>query len=119
MGAKAQAAVAGVGDVIMDLDVNGVKMPCKLKDVLHVPDFGYSLLSVRKITGNGLIVEFAGSKCIVKYESNVIATATLIQNLYVLDQFKDVASAHVASLQTWHERLAHVRYSRYCFDGSK
>ena len=108
MGTKAQAIVAGCGDVVVHLDVNGREVPCKLKDVLHVPDFGYSLLSVPKIAANGLKVEFGNSKCIIKQGPNVVASATLIKNMYVLDQFESVASAHVASLQTWHERLAHV-----------
>ena len=108
MGTKAQAVVAGCGDVVVQLNVNGRKMPCKLKDVLHVPEFGYSLLSVPKLTANGFKAEFGNPKCIIKHGSNVVASATLIKNMYVLDEFESVASAHVASLQTWHERLAHV-----------
>ena len=50
MGTKAKTSVAGCGDVAVTLVVNGERKPCKLKGVLHVPDFGYSLLSVSKMT---------------------------------------------------------------------
>ncbi|CDF39897.1 unnamed protein product [Chondrus crispus] len=50
MGTKARANVAGRGEVEFMLNVNGSPHPCKLSNVLHVPDFGYSLLSVSQMT---------------------------------------------------------------------
>ena len=88
--------------------MNGQSTPCKLKEVLHISEFGYSLLSVPKVTSNGFKVEFNNCKGIITYDSKIVASSTLIKNMYVLDQFDAVASAHVASMQTWHERLAHV-----------
>lgn len=58
MGTKGKAVVTGCGDVNLDLNVNCHIMPCKLKDVLPVPDDGYSLLSVSKMSANGLSVSF-------------------------------------------------------------
>ena len=108
MGTKAKTRVAGCGDVVLTLDVNGQTKPCKLKGVVHVPEFGYSLLSVSKMIANGLKVEFERDICEVKHSSKTVATAKLVDKLYVLDLARKTESAVVASLQIWHERLGHV-----------
>ena len=108
MGTKASATVAGHGDIYLKLKVNGRIEPCKLKNVLHVPDFAFSLLSVSRMAEFGMNVEFKNGKCMIKRDQNVVATATLVGELYVLDIVNDIASAHAATLQTWHERFAHV-----------
>ena len=108
MGTKAKKNVARYGDVVLTLVINGERKPCKLKSVLHVPDFGYSLLSVSKMTQNGLKVLFEDDKSEVKQNSKTVATANLVEKLYVLDIDHKTHSAMVASLQTWHARLAHV-----------
>ncbi|CDF39664.1 unnamed protein product [Chondrus crispus] len=108
MGTKASAKVAGRGDVHLKLNVNGRMEPCKLTDVLHVPDFAFSLLSVSRMTELGLKVGFENGKCMIRRGSTVVATATLVGELYVLDIVSDIGSAHAATLQTWHERFAHV-----------
>ena len=108
MGTKASAKVAGRGDVLLKLNVNGRIQPCKLTDVLHVPDFAFSLLSVSRMTELGLKVGFENGKCMVRRGSTVVATAILVRELYVLDIVSDIGSAHAATLQTWYERFAHV-----------
>ncbi|CDF39842.1 unnamed protein product [Chondrus crispus] len=108
MGTKASAKVAGRGDVHLKLNVNGRIEPCKLTDVLHVPDFAFSLLSVSRMTELGLKVGFENGKCMIRRGSTVVATATLVGELYVLDIVSDIGSAHAATLQTWHERFARV-----------
>ena len=108
METKAKTSAVGCGDVVLTLNVNGEPKPCKLKGVLHVPDLGYSLLSVSKMTQNGLKVLFRDEKCAVKQNSKTVATTKLVQKLYVLDVNHQKNSAMLASLQTWHERLAHV-----------
>ncbi|CDF39893.1 unnamed protein product [Chondrus crispus] len=62
MGTKARANVAGRGEVELMLNVNGSPHPCKLSNVLHVPDFGYSLLSVTQMVSKGLQVSFENEK---------------------------------------------------------
>ena len=108
MGTKAKANVAGRGEVHLMLNVNGSERPCKLSNVLHVPDFGYSLLSVSQMVSKGLKVSFQNGKCVVNQGPTVVATASLVGDLYMLDVTGQIASAHVVTLQTLHERLAHV-----------
>ena len=108
MGTKARATVAGRGKVELMRNVNGVASPCILSNVLHVPDFGYSLLSVSQMVSRGMQVSFQTEKCIASKESKVLATASLVGDLYIIDVATQIASAHVVSLQTLHERLGHV-----------
>ena len=112
MGTKASAKVTGRGDVHLRLSVDGRIEPCKLTDVLHVPDFAFSLLSVSRLTEVGMNVGFVNGKCTVKRGATLVATATLVGELYVLDIVNDIGSAHAATLQTWHERFAHVHSQR-------
>ncbi|CDF37707.1 unnamed protein product [Chondrus crispus] len=108
MGTKARANVAGRGEVEFMLNVNGSPHPCKLSNVLHVPDFGYSLLSVSQMVSKGLQVSFENEKCRVTAGSTVLATASQVGDLYILDVMNETFSAHEVSLQTLHERMAHV-----------
>ena len=94
MDTKTKTRVAGCGDVVLTLDFNGQSRPCKLKDVLHVPEFGYSLLSVSKMTANGVKFEFERVICEVKHNSNTVETAKLVDKLYVLDLARQTESDH-------------------------
>ncbi len=50
--------VIGRGDVRLTLLNNGVPTPAKLRDVLHVPPFAYSLVSVSCLAASGVDVQF-------------------------------------------------------------
>ena len=60
----------------------------------------------------GMEVSFQTEKCIFSTESKVLATASLVGDLYILDVATQIASAHVVSLQTLHERRGHVNAQR-------
>ncbi|CDF77534.1 unnamed protein product [Chondrus crispus] len=79
MGTKARANVAGRGEVEFMLNVNGSPHPCKLSN-----------------------------KCRVTAGPTVVATASQVGDLYILDVMNETFSAHVVTLQTLHERMAHV-----------
>ena len=85
MGTKAKTSVDRCDDVVLTLTVNDEPKPYKLNGVLHVPYFGYSLLSVSKMTQNVLKVLLQGDKCAVKPNSKTVATAKLVEKLYILD----------------------------------
>lgn len=105
---KATAAVVGRGDVSVNLNVNAQCVPCTLKDVLHVPDFEYSLFAVSRMSQNGLRVAFEGSRCVTRSRQTAVGAASPMGRLYVLDMYNKSVSAHAATLQIWHERFAHV-----------
>ena len=119
MHTKTKTSVAECGDVVLTVDVNGKLKLCKLKGVLHIRDFRYSLLSVSKMTRNSLKVLFEAHRCTFKQNSKTIPTANLAEKLYVLDIDHKTDSAMVASSETWHERLAHVRSQVICIYGTQ
>jgi hypothetical protein len=111
MGNKATAEVAGKGNITVELKVDGRRQMCILKDVLHVPDLGYQLLSVPTMDKLGLEKSFKHARCRIKTDTKTIASGTLRNGLYHLDLVelsKTPVRAMVVSLQRWHERLAHV-----------
>ncbi|CDF39894.1 unnamed protein product [Chondrus crispus] len=79
MGTKARANVAGRGEVEFMLNVNGSPHPCKLSNKYRVT------------TG-----------------PTVVATASQVGDLYILDVMNETFSSHVVTMQTLHERMAHV-----------
>jgi gag-polypeptide of LTR copia-type/GAG-pre-integrase domain len=87
--------------------------PLVLSNMLHVPSISKPLLSIsRLVTDNDIIVEFNASSCIVKDQvtSQVLLQGVLHNGLYLLTSSVSGPQAFtcaVASLQTWHYRLAH------------
>ncbi len=53
-----EISISNSGEVLLKLMVNGVSVQGKLLDVLHVPSFVYSLVSVIALAKQGLDVKF-------------------------------------------------------------
>lgn len=117
MGDKSTSSVIGRGDVTIPVICNSTKRTCMLKDVLHVPDMGFSLVSVNQLTNRGHEVVFTGKRVDILSGNMLIARGTKARGLYSLDTSS--SSAHdvrhavacTASLQLWHERMGHVHHS--------
>ena len=110
LGDKSVAKAAGKGTVGLTLDVLGKQAECRLEDVMHIPTFGFNLLSVSALCKKGMKVEFEGDKCRILKCGKLVATGHLEGDLFVLDTVDTVPDkyAYVADLKLWHERLAHV-----------
>eukprot|EP00737_Agarophyton_chilense_P003002 gb/GEZJ01003471.1/.p1 GENE.gb/GEZJ01003471.1/~~gb/GEZJ01003471.1/.p1 ORF type:complete len:730 (-),score=111.20 gb/GEZJ01003471.1/:63-2252(-) len=102
----------GHGSVELDLIVEGSKRKCQLKQVVHVPNLRYHLLSVSAICDVGCKVVFEKEKVCVYKGSKVVALGRRVKGLYYLctaaHQCTDVNSALVSDLSLWHARMAHV-----------
>lgn len=100
----------GKGDVNLRFQDQGTVV---IKDVLHVPDLAVNLLSISEITGKDKRVVFQEDKCHV-YNKNddILATARLIDGMYVLNQEKEeslvYASGKKDNFNIWHRRLGHL-----------
>ncbi len=91
--------------------VNGLSAQGKLLDVLHVPSFVYSLVSVSALAKQGLDVKFNADSIDIMRKDASIARGTRVGSLYTLDTCLSRSLNHsslLANLQVWHERLAHV-----------
>ena len=113
MGTKAQTRVVGSGDVVLNIDVNGRGEKCLLKNVLHVPQFEYSLISVSTTAKLGVSTIFDSVGCRMERDGKIVASGTLKSSLlYELDVVHSnkskVHSAYASTLSLWHKRMAHV-----------
>ena len=112
MGTRAKTEVVGSGDIVITLSADGHSEKCRLKDVLHVPEFEYSLLSISTLDRRGIATTFGNGKFVMRKGTRVVGTGKLVGSLYVLDTVEPkkhfTHKANVATLKLWHERLAHV-----------
>lgn len=117
MGDKSTSSVVGRGDVKVQVVSDGTRRTCVLKNVLHVPDLGFSLVSVNQLTNLGHRVLFRKNRVEILNGRDVIATGSKSGGLYTLDvqttrgRTSKSATACAASLQLWHERMGHVHHS--------
>ena len=111
MGTKATTGVVGKGSVILKLKCDSSYEFRKLQNVLHIPSFEYSLLSVGEMDKKGMTTTFGNGHCVITKGSSIIASGYLDGSLHVINT-QTVKSpnnaALIASLQLWHERMAHV-----------
>lgn len=78
------AMVHGKGTVSLGIFVNGKDKKVLLLNALHVPELGYQLLSVPALDTQGFKTSFDSGRCWIEDGSSVLATATMVENLYQL-----------------------------------
>ncbi len=61
---------------------------CDIRDVLYVPSFVYSLISVPTLANRGLSFEISATRVKIFQNRQIVATGTRNKDLYVLDLFK-------------------------------
>ncbi len=112
MGDSSSALAVGKGTVRLRICKDNKLAICDLRDVLYVPSFVYSLISVPTLANRGLSVEISATQAKIFHNRQIVATGTRNKGLYVLDLFKSPDNRETAlasaSLQLWHERLGHV-----------
>lgn len=87
--------------VLIDQNVRKIT----IHDTLYVPELGVNLLSVRKITERGYIVQCNKNVCkIVDTDGNLVAVAKPKNNIYKLIQ--PVNTPYNCTV--WHRRLGHL-----------
>uniref|UniRef100_A0AAV1UBQ4 Polyprotein n=1 Tax=Peronospora matthiolae TaxID=2874970 RepID=A0AAV1UBQ4_9STRA len=101
--------VAGVGTVkLKGLDGRRIMMV----DVMHIPGLDKRLLSVGKLAGRGMRVEFQSSSCIIWSAKRAIASGKKIGKAYFLDCEQEEArlveyAGAESEWELWHARLGH------------
>lgn len=130
-------SAVGIGRVEIDVHTGGDEyIRTILQEVYHVPDLNTNLLSVPRLTKQGLEVTFDGSTCKILANGRVAARARKQDSLYILEILpRKTARAYVlqgpsvalnpeasitaltscmltssASLSTWHRRLGHINF---------
>ena len=91
-----------------------------LTAVLHVPEAGVNLLSIRRVVDSGASVEFADGTCSITKGGKLLMTAQQRDGLYCLKGRRApqaagntalAATSSTETAQLWHERYGHLSYS--------
>lgn len=85
LGNNDKARIVGKGTVRIQIKVNGVSRTCVLMEAMHVPELGFNLVSVPALDKKKLSTTFEGQRCFIKSKSTLLATGTMLGNLYLLD----------------------------------
>ena len=117
MGDNGCIEAIGIGNVVVQSEVEGKRMKITMKNVLHVPKLHSNLLSVSHMVKEGCKVEFFTSRGTIRASNNVLlAEASHVVNLFYI-QFKKVFTAEVASvahvhgkMDLWHQRMGHLHF---------
>jgi transposase InsO family protein len=115
-GAKLYAR--GIGDIAVSRWANGIKIDGWLRNVLYVPQLTVNLVYIGCITENGYMVVFSKDSAKIMQKDDTVMEGSRIGNtLYRLDISAKsppitslIASSSSATLNVWHERLAHVSH---------
>lgn len=112
LGNAEKMSVAECSDVILNVRVGSTIRKVNVKNEPHVPSFKYSLISVKVVYKKEPQIVFSDGTCKVTSGNAIVTTGKLIYSLYAFDMVtqtrrKDEKSFYV-TLDTWHERLAHV-----------
>lgn len=113
MGNDGNARIVGLGDVQLETN-NGTRLV--LKDVKHVPDIRYNLISAGKLDDEGYCNTFQNGQWKLTRGSLVVARGTKCSTLYVLQA--KISRSIVNTLENddtieiWHKRLGHMSEKR-------
>lgn len=110
--------VESAGEVIVDIDRNGLDSQVSINNVLHVKDLSSNLLSVSQLCKKGHKVIFTNDGCeIFDKDSFLVATGRRhVNNMFVLNLSSRrclFTSENKQSL-LWHRRLGHLNLQDLC-----
>lgn len=115
LGDKSHVPIIGKGDVRVEALADGKWKPCRLTNVLYVPDLRTNLFSFSQCMDHGYKIESGKSNMKITKNDKIFATATRKKSLYVMEFRRPVTveantvEHTMNKLQLWHERLGHIR----------
>jgi len=77
----------GTGDVVIDIPNGESSTPIRLKDALHAPDMGATIVSISRITKAGFSICFEAQSCKIKDSRDKVIGVILASDngLYKVD----------------------------------
>jgi hypothetical protein len=109
MGNEAKCKIVGMGDIQLETDIG-----CKLilKDVRHVPEMSFNLISIGKLDDEGYHNYLGGGQWKLSKGSLILARGKKTSTLYKTDARLVKGDAVVVenenSIELWHKRLGHM-----------
>lgn len=115
MGDNGCVEAIGIGNVVVQSEVDGHERKITMRNVLHVPKLHSNLLSVSKLVNEGCKVNFfTNGGTIEGPNGTLLAKPSQELNLFYIT-FKKVFGAEVASvahsnskMNLWHQRMGHL-----------
>ena len=113
MGNNNTGEVSWKGVIEFLISVKGKHVPCKLLNVLHVPQLGYQVLSVTTLDKSGLKPTLHSAKCYIEKYSCLVSSGSMKGKLYELDvPSPSIESSLICNdLTIRHRRLAPLQTS--------
>ena len=109
MGNSGVSKIVGIRDVLLETNI-GNKLV--LKDVRHVPDIRFNLISTGRLDDGEFTSSFGESKWKLTKGSLVVARGKKQNTLYVMEAKLHKGEINVAqwdvSIELWHRRLGHI-----------
>lgn len=107
--------VKGSGQVSLKVQNNKNEYKTILfRNVLYVPELATNLISVSQIIKNGGQVKFNNKGCLILNQNKeVVATASLINNMYRLNisnEFAYISDVNEQDPYLWHQRMGHLNF---------
>lgn len=99
-----------MGDVQIDVQVNGQRFTTVLRGCLYVPDLKSNLVAISKLDKEGHTIVFGEGKAQVKRNNKTLMVGYLKENLYQVNITPTKISEHInlaISGDIWHRRLGH------------
>lgn len=104
-----------VGDIKQRVICESKECDITLKNVQYIPGICVNLLSVSQIVKRNCEVLFDKNDCKIFQNNQIIATGSLINNMFKLDVNSNNNNAYSANanknVMLWHKRLAHINFN--------
>ncbi|DAZ97144.1 TPA: hypothetical protein N0F65_004758 [Lagenidium giganteum] len=113
------------GKSLTQLGIGNVRLHCSnnrrviIRDVLHTPRLERRLLSVAKLTKNGLTVTFTTDMCAIARGKEVVLHIAKANNVYKMNRVGHTANrvemcpSDTDGWDLWHARLGHTSHENY------
>lgn len=99
-------SIKGIGTVSLWLKHGNDAILFKLDNVHYIPQFDTNLISVKKLTDQGMSITFDKLGCHAMLDSTSIELAKYLQCGYILNETNNSQNARPC-IHEWHKRMAH------------
>lgn len=114
-GDESYVEATGIGSITLSTKIGTRTVETKLNDVLYIPSFKITLISVRRLAKAGYYSMFLENECIVRSKKSKrrVLHGTVRHGLYCLNTSPLTHSAHSAiDINVLHRRLGHLSRNR-------
>lgn len=107
---KTEVHGAGVGDIILNLDVNGTMTTRMVKRIIYAPNLPYNVISIPALVRKGSKVIFKTDMLKIFNGKELVAAGNLKKGVFYLNTWNErntIYSKTFEVFRLWHRRLGH------------